>query len=148
MLFLNNHQPLITLPDRPNLRLTVLLNNGVNVTVPAPSSPAFTLPSGAFGAWAVGLPLPGAASTVSLLHATAQPLAAVEDGAGVPVVAFFAMDGVEVEMVRRAAVPRGGVPGCVRDVCVRAWRHCVLCVGACDRLWCARAAHARCACAV
>lgn len=92
----------------PSTRFTLVLPGGAQLLVPAAASPPVDIPTGAFFAWPVGLPMPWqqqqpADAAVALTYALAQPLGFVAGAtaadasslllaqtAGIPVEACFA----------------------------------------------------------
>ncbi|MCA2225186.1 beta-galactosidase [Nonomuraea aurantiaca] len=88
-LFVNNHQPVETLPDQENVRFAVELA-GRELVVP---SEPVTVPSGAFFIWPLARPI----GRSVLLTATAQPVCVI-DGAE-PVQVLTQTAGIPVELV-------------------------------------------------
>ena len=77
--------PPLPVQAHPSTRFTLILPGGAQLLVPAAASPAVDIPSGAFFAWPVGLPMPwqqqqqqppaaGPDAVVALTYALAQPL--------------------------------------------------------------------------
>ncbi|BEL04427.1 hypothetical protein Q0Z83_026180 [Actinoplanes sichuanensis] len=89
-LFVNNHQPVESLPEHPGVQFTVRLA-GREITVPRRP---VTIGSGAYFAW----PLNQRVGAVTLVSATAQPLCDLTVG-GVPTAVLGATAGLPVELV-------------------------------------------------
>ncbi|MGA4992816.1 beta-galactosidase [Nonomuraea bangladeshensis] len=92
-LFVNNHQPVETLPAHEDVRFTVELD-GRELVVPREP---VTVPSGAYFVWPLARPVGGSL----LLTATAQPMGVLD--ADEPVHVFCQAAGVPVELVFDAA---------------------------------------------
>lgn len=105
-LFVNNHQPHESLPDRPDTAFDITLPDG---ELTLPGTPV-TIPSGAYFCWPLRLDVAG----LRLEWATAQPVCTVQD-AGRTVLVLAATDGVAPELaldtgtVRSVDTPSGEV---------------------------------------
>ncbi|MBB2947307.1 hypothetical protein FB565_007075 [Actinoplanes lutulentus] len=93
-LFVNNHQPVESLPEHAGVQFTVRLG-GRDLTVPRQP---VTIPTGAYFVW----PLNQQVGPVSIVTATAQPLCDLTVG-GVPTAVLSASAGIPVELVLDAA---------------------------------------------
>jgi hypothetical protein len=93
LLFFNNRQPTIPLPDHHGVQFTLRTKAGQSIVVPRQP---ITVPSGSYGVWPINLDCDG----IPLEYATAQPLCRLtEDNA---VWYFFAaIDGIEPELLFR-----------------------------------------------
>ncbi|MFD0656083.1 beta-galactosidase [Thermocatellispora tengchongensis] len=89
-LFVNNHQPVETLPEHEGVRFTVELG-GRELVVPREP---VTVPSGAFFVWPLARPVGGSV----LLTASAQPVCVLDDDRG-PVQVLAQTAGIPVELV-------------------------------------------------
>lgn len=87
-IFINNHQPVETLPEHRDVQFTIALGDDV---VSVPSAP-ITVPSGAYAVWPVRYPFAGAELT-----ATAQILGTVHVGS-VPTLVLVSGDDLPVEV--------------------------------------------------
>ncbi|MEV1001032.1 beta-galactosidase [Nonomuraea sp. NPDC050202] len=96
-LFVNNHQPVETLPDHDGVRFAVELD-GRSLVVPREP---VTVPAGACFAW----PLARRVGDCVLLTATAQPVCVID--AGEPVHVFTQTAGIPVELAFDAATVAG-----------------------------------------
>ncbi|GAA4968046.1 hypothetical protein HD597_003686 [Nonomuraea thailandensis] len=96
-LFVNNHQPVETLPAHEDVRFAVELD-GRELVVPREP---VTVPSGAYFVWPLARPVGGS----MLLSATAQPMGVLD--ADEPVHVFCQTAGIPVELVFDAATVTG-----------------------------------------
>jgi beta-galactosidase len=104
IIFLNNRNTHVNMSEQAGVRLTVVpAGGGAPLSIPLPSSPAPTLPAGAWAAWPFGLPLPNAA----LAYALATPLTLLPGGASGPTAVFAQAPGVPAEFAFNATSPSG-----------------------------------------
>ena len=98
LLFVNNYVRGLPMDRHSGVRFQLALPARAEpLLVPAASSPALDIPSGAFFVWPVFPPLVASAGGLSLTYALAQPLGSVETPGG-PVVLLAATTGVPVEL--------------------------------------------------